>query len=154
MTAFHVVHSHLRRTSPGTVALPPSRQTERADDSASIESSLVSRSALITVWREVQLLPARQRIALLLGLRDESDSAITSLLIILGIATFKELANALEMSADELTSIWDQLPLPDTAIAERLDVTRQQVINLRKSARERLQRKRRAGEARPHVQAL
>lgn len=118
-------------------------RTEKSpvDETASIESSLVYRSALIEVWREVDLLPPRQRMALLLGLRDENGSAIASLLILLRIVTFDELAAAVELSSDELTSIWDDLPLPDLAIAERLGLTRQQVINLRKSARERLGRR-------------
>ena len=115
-------------------------RSERIDET-SIESSLVHRSALLEVWREIDLLPSRQRIALLLGLRDENGSPITSLLIHLRIVTFDELAAAVELSTDELAAIWDELPLPDLAIAERLDVSRQQVINLRKSARERLGRR-------------
>jgi DNA-directed RNA polymerase specialized sigma24 family protein len=114
---------------------------ERIDETASIESSLVYRSALTQVWREVDLLPPRQRIALLLGLRDENGSAIASLLILLRIATFDGLAAAVGLSSGDLAAIWDQLPLPDAVIAERLDLSRQQVINLRKSARERLGRR-------------
>lgn len=115
--------------------------TERVDETASTESSLVYRSALVEVWREIDQLPPRQRIALLLGLRDDNGSAIASLLILLRIVTFDELAAAVELSSEELAAIWDQLPLPDNAIAERLDLTRQQVINLRKSARQRLGRR-------------
>jgi hypothetical protein len=116
-------------------------RSERIDQTASIESSLVIRSALVEVWREVELLPPRQRIALLLGLRDETGSSVTSLLIHLRIVTFAALAAAVELSSDELSVIWDHLPLSDLAIAERLDLSRQQVINLRKSARERLGRR-------------
>jgi DNA-directed RNA polymerase specialized sigma24 family protein len=118
-----------------------STHNDGVDETASVESSLVYRSALIEVWREVDLLPPRQRVALLLGLRDENGSAITSLLILLRIVTFDQLAAAVELSRDELAQIWDQLPLPDMVIAERLDLSRQQVINLRKSARERLGRR-------------
>lgn len=114
---------------------------ERLDETASAESSLVYRSALVEVWREIDLLPPRQRIALLLGLRDENGSAITSLLVVLRIATFDQLAAAVEASPEDLAAIWDQLPLPDMVIAERLGLTRQQVINLRKSARDRLGRR-------------
>ena len=114
---------------------------ERIDETASVESSLVYRSALTEVWREIDLLPPRQRIALLLGLRDENGSPITSLLVVLRIAAFDELAAAVELSPEDLAAIWDQLPLPDLAIAERLELTRQQVINLRKSARDRLGRR-------------
>jgi hypothetical protein len=101
----------------------------------------VYRSALVEVWREIDLLPPRQRIALLLGLRDEDGAATVSLLIFLRIATLDEIAVAVELTREELTAIWDQLPLPDMVIAERLDLTRQQVINLRKSARHRLGRR-------------
>lgn len=114
---------------------------ERVDETVSAESSLVYRSALVEVWREIGLLPPRQRIALLLGLRDENGSALTSLLVLLRIATFDELAGAVELGRDELAALWDQLPLPDLVIAERLALTRQQVINLRKSARDRLGRR-------------
>ena len=116
-------------------------RSERIDETASAESSLVYRSALVEVWREVDLLPPRQRIALLLSLRDENGSAITSLLILLRIVTFDQLAAAVELSPEALAAIWDRLPLPDVAIAERLDLSRQQVINLRKSARDRLGRR-------------
>lgn len=138
MTAFHVIHAHFRRVHPERQQAVP---LERADETASVESSLVYRSALLEVWREIELLPPRQRVALLLGLRDENGSAIASLLILLRIATFDQLAAAVELSREELAAIWDQLPLPDQAIAEQLDLTRQQVINLRKSARDRLGRR-------------
>lgn len=114
---------------------------ERVDEAVSVESSLVYRSALAEVWREIDLLPSRQRIALLLGLRDENGSATVSLLIVLRIAAFDELAAAMELSPEELAALWDQLPLPDLVIAERLGLARQQVINLRKSARDRLGRR-------------
>jgi DNA-directed RNA polymerase specialized sigma24 family protein len=120
---------------------PQAAPGERIDETASVESSLVYRSALTEVWREIDLLPPRQRIALLLGLRDETGSAIMSLLVVLRIATFDELAAAVELGPEDLAAIWDQLPFPDTVIAERLGLTRQQVINLRKSARERLARR-------------
>ena len=137
VTAFNVVNAHFRRRVVPAEAEPP----ERIDETESIESSLIYRSALIEVWREIDLLPARQRVALLLGLRDENGSAIASLLILLRIATLDQLAAAVELSSEELTAIWDQLPLPDVVIAERLDLNRQQVINLRKSARDRLGRR-------------
>jgi DNA-directed RNA polymerase specialized sigma24 family protein len=123
------------------VTAAPAAPGERVDETASVESSLVYRSALTEVWREIDLLPPRQRIALLLGLRDENGSAIMSLLVILRIAAFDQLAAAMELSPEDLAALWDQLPLPDMVIAERLDLTRQQVINLRKSARERLGRR-------------
>jgi hypothetical protein len=39
---------------------------------------------------------------------------------------------------DALAALWNDLPLPDNALALRLGSPRQQVINLRMSARKRL----------------
>ena len=47
----------------------------------------------------------------------------------------------LEMPPGELVRIWNDLPLEDQRIGQRLGLDRQRVINLRKSARERLNRK-------------
>jgi hypothetical protein len=57
------------------------------------------------------------------------------------VASFEDLASALDITTDDLASLWNGLPLDDLTIAARLGVTRQQVINLRKSARERLERR-------------
>jgi len=143
VTAFNVVHAHFRRVQPERQRLVPAEAapSERIDETASVESALVYRSALMLVWREIDLLPPKQRVALLLGLRDENGSALTSLLILLRIVTFDEFAAAVELTPEELAALWDQLPLPDMVIAERLDLNRQQVINLRKSARDRLGRR-------------
>jgi DNA-directed RNA polymerase specialized sigma24 family protein len=76
-------------------------------------------------------LPVRQRMALLLTLeRDE--------LLLLGTVT--ELAHLLELPPGELSALWPTLPLADLALAERLGLTAKQVANLRKCARERIQR--------------
>jgi hypothetical protein len=45
------------------------------------------------------------------------------------------------MPVERLASLWNDLPIEDVEIAEHLGVTRQQVINLRKVARERLARR-------------
>jgi hypothetical protein len=45
------------------------------------------------------------------------------------------------LGAEEFANLWNELPLEDASIASLLGVTRQQVINLRKSARERLTRR-------------
>lgn len=89
------------------------------------------------LWSEILALPVRQRIALLLHLRDESRDTP---LVHLGVDG-AELAKALEMTEDELRVLWPDLPLDDNRIAARLGATRQQVINLRKCARERLARR-------------
>lgn len=93
------------------------------------------------VWNEVCQLPVLQRAALLLNLRDSRDGGVISFLPVLGIASKHELARLLEMRYEDFLGIWTELPLDDLRIAKLLGVTRQQVINLRKTARERLVRR-------------
>jgi RNA polymerase sigma factor (sigma-70 family) len=105
------------------------------------ESQLVSRRSLESLWSEVRNLPSPQRAALLLNLRSGGGDSPIVHLPIMGIATIRQIAEVLGIPAEEFAELWRQLPLDDQLIAQRLSLTRQQVINLRKSARERLRRK-------------
>jgi hypothetical protein len=53
----------------------------------------------------------------------------------------REIARVIELPALKLAELWKDLPLSDLVIAEMLGIPRQQVINLRKSARQRLGRR-------------
>ena len=53
----------------------------------------------------------------------------------------REIAVILEIDAVALAEIWGRLPLSDLEVAGKLGIQRQQVINLRKAARERLGRR-------------
>jgi len=99
------------------------------------------RGALERAWREIAILPPRQRAALLLHLREEDGGSGLARLVLAGIATLATLAEALELTPAALADLWPSLPLDDVRIAQRLGATRQQVINLRKSARARLSRR-------------
>jgi RNA polymerase sigma factor (sigma-70 family) len=112
-----------------------------ADPHELIDTELQRRTYLRRLWSEIRELQPRQRSALLLNLRDADGGDVVSVLPVSGIATMSEIANALSMSTDELATFWNDLPLDDITIANQLSVTRQQVINLRKSARERLARR-------------
>lgn len=90
------------------------------------------------MWREVQRLPRPQRVALLMSLRDHRGSPMLALFPLSGICLFQDVAAALEISARQLASIWNDLPYQDRQIGELLGCTQQQVINLRMSARKRL----------------
>lgn len=96
------------------------------------------RESLQLLWREICQLPRRQRVALLLNLRNPQGINIITLLPATGIATFEQIARTLEMPVVEFEQLWADLPLDDLRIAAYLGATRQQVINLRKTARERL----------------
>lgn len=93
------------------------------------------------LWAQIGELPRPQRVALLLNLRSGPNAPAAALLPVTGTATIAEIAETLGFGLEEFAAVWKSLPLEDLAIAERLGVTRQQVINLRKSARERLSRR-------------
>jgi RNA polymerase sigma factor (sigma-70 family) len=105
------------------------------------------RRFLVRVWDEVGELPVRQRIALLLNLRDATGAGLLWLLPITGVATVRQIARLLEIGDAEFAGLWGHLPLDDERIGQRLGCTRQQVINLRMAARKRLLN--RAGAADP-----
>jgi DNA-directed RNA polymerase specialized sigma24 family protein len=117
-----------------------------ADPRADVEAEVDQRLFLKWLWGEIVQLPLRQRMALLLNLRDEQGGGVAALLPGAGVASLRQIAAALEMADEEFARLWPRLPLDDTSIAELLGCARQQVINLRKCARERLARRRKALE--------
>jgi RNA polymerase sigma factor (sigma-70 family) len=106
-----------------------------------IEAELTRRSYLQRLWKEIEELPPRQRTALLLNLRDPDGGDCTRLFVLSGVATIRQIAQALDLPAERLAELWNDLPLEDAIIAQLIGVKRQQVINLRKCARERLARR-------------
>ena len=111
-----------------------------------IETELEERAYLQRVWAEICQLPLWQRMALLLNLRDSQGDDLLVVFTSGGIASLREIAKVLNIPAEHLAVMWNELPLNDAAIAGHLGTTRQQVINLRKSARERLARRLKAFE--------
>ncbi|MCY7376666.1 MAG: hypothetical protein LH472_11960 [Pyrinomonadaceae bacterium] len=103
-------------------------------------AALEHREHLRKVWAEIGELPLRHRAALLLNLKDRQGDALVWLFPILRVASVKQIAEILEFPPEEFAAVWRELPWEDTKIAERLNLTRQQVINLRQSARARLVR--------------
>lgn len=104
-------------------------------------SALEQREYLERLWRETLDLPQNQRTALLLNLRDSAGANALAFFVLLNIADATEIARAAGLTQCELNEIWCDLPLDDLTIAGRLGLTRQQIINLRKSARLRLARR-------------
>ena len=99
------------------------------------------RMFLQRLWEELQQLPLNQRSALLLNLKDPSGFGCITLFPATGVASVRQLAATLDISPEKFAEVWNELPLEDAKIAELLGLTRQQVINARKSGRERLARR-------------
>lgn len=112
-----------------------------ASSAAAADVELARREWLRSLWGQIGDLPLNQRIALLLNLRDSDGSCAVSLLVATGVASLTQIAQAVEYSPTDFAVLWRRLPLPDLEIAEILQLTRQQIINLRKCARERLARR-------------
>lgn len=117
---------------------------EDASEKSSEPDSLIqleSRGQLEALWKEICDLPLRHRIALLLNLRDRRGADALELFHLTRVAGIREIAKSLDFQPEEFASIWNKLPLDDAAIADHLGLKRQQVINLRQSARARLARR-------------
>jgi DNA-directed RNA polymerase specialized sigma24 family protein len=102
---------------------------------------LEQRQRLQTLWSEIRALLPQHRAALLLNLREAGGGNALALFIALGIATIDEVAAAAGLTVERLAEVWNRLPMDDSAIAEILGANRQQVINFRRTARERLARR-------------
>lgn len=116
-------------------------EQQLADSRPGVAAQTEQRFYLQRLWQEINQLPPRQRAALLLNLRDQHGTDILALLPATGIASLRQLAATLEMTAEVFAAVWNDLPLDDARIAAQIGITRQQMINLRKSARERLARR-------------
>jgi hypothetical protein len=117
------------------IAEPPHRP-EKADDD--IERTMIGREQLAQLWTEIRELPLKQRRALLLNLREDDGANALASFVAAKVTTLQELSAVVEL---DVAALWNSLPLPDREIAESLGLTRQQVINLRMSARRRLRRR-------------
>ena len=120
-----------------------------ASNENGVESDLDVRLSLRELWQDVALLSQRQRVALLLNLRDREGVEVLSLVIDTRTASMDDIARALEMPVGDLTAIWSELPLSDAVIARILAVSPQQVIKFRRLARERLRRLAKRREQQP-----
>ncbi len=112
-----------------------------ADSRPNLAEQVSRQQHLQRLWVEICALPVRQRAALLLNLKDGLGRGCIVLFQLTGVANLRQMAAAIEMPIEEFTSLWNDLPMEDAQIASLLNLTRQQVINLRKSARERLARR-------------
>jgi hypothetical protein len=120
--------------------------TASSESRAGVEQAIDRRLSLRRLWEEICQLPRRQRVALLLNLRDEQGRDVITLIPLTRTATVRQIAETLEIPVDDFAGMWSDLPMDDVTIAKLLGATRQQVINLRKTAKERLTRRMRTWE--------
>jgi hypothetical protein len=114
---------------------PSGEPKQFADASASPADDVAWREQLRWLWRCVQELSLRQRTAFILHMEDVKEFELH------GIASIRSVAGVLEITAEELAELWPDIPLDDLRIAARMNATRQQVINLRMVARDKIRRR-------------
>ncbi|HKS23697.1 MAG TPA: sigma-70 family RNA polymerase sigma factor [Thermoanaerobaculia bacterium] len=140
--AYNAVNDLFRQRHPDRRTVEATAEANDLPDTAPTPLvRLEQRADVRQLWREIQLLRPHQRAALLLNLRGDDGRNMVGLFVLIGIASIEDVAEALAMPIEELASLWNDLPLDDLGIAARLGLTRQQVINLRRSARDRLERR-------------
>lgn len=109
-----------------------------ADERRHIDCEVDRRMYLERLWGEISRMDTSRCAALLLNLKDAQGACAIELFLITGVTSFKQLADAIGQTEEWLATIWNRLPVDDRTIAAHLGVGRQQVINLRKVARQRL----------------
>jgi len=122
----------------GTWETAERKATAPTDDAT---ERLDRKRFLAKLWTEITELPVAQRAAILLNLRDDEGESAVVWLPASGVATIRQIAQALEIEPSEFAVMWRGLPMSDLEIASRLGLNRQQVINLRKAGRQRLGRR-------------
>lgn len=112
---------------------------------SSVVATLENRRLLSALWEEIRCLPERQRAALLLNLRDPVGNSAPDLFLLAANVCPAEFRRVATAGISGVETLWGELvsrlPLADDEIGALLDLPRQQVINLRKSARARLTRR-------------
>jgi DNA-directed RNA polymerase specialized sigma24 family protein len=91
------------------------------------------------MWKSICSLPVEHRRALMLNLKG-ADGGDIQLVDYLKLASREEIARCVEIPENQFEKLWPELPLDDNKIAQMSGATRQQVINWRSAARERLKR--------------
>jgi hypothetical protein len=138
---YHDVVALFARTISGGEPTATLENVDLREGAPSAFDQVESKQMAERLWQEIRELPLRQRIALLLNLREAGGGSAITLLTVTGLTSAEQLAELVGIQPIELAAIWNDLPLDDNTIAARLGATRQQVINLRKCARERLARR-------------
>jgi RNA polymerase sigma factor (sigma-70 family) len=114
------------------------------DPSARPDGPLERCEAFARIWEEIKRLPPREREAVCLLANDERGDDLIGALIDAGVASFYDLAEALNFPFERVIKLWWRMPLTREGLAAELGTTREK-LNLRyhrglKRLRERMTR--------------
>jgi len=137
----NLIYEVRRISEPVEVPSDETRPEKSLEYENNVLDCMEQSAFLKSLWEEIGRLPLRHRTALLLNLKSSRGDGLITLLPFIRVASIRQIAEMLEFPIEEFVKIWNDLPWDDWAIAGHPGLTRQQVINLRQSARATLRRK-------------
>jgi RNA polymerase sigma factor (sigma-70 family) len=111
---------------------------ELIDPSPAPDVHIEGREMLQQMWMEVRRLPTIQRTVVCFKFSDYSGEDFFHLILAAKIATLDELAEAFELTREELMKVGKQLPMDNAALAKYLGTNRQLVSKWHHRASKRL----------------
>jgi len=109
-------------------------------DNSSAQARLEGKDVLRRLWQALRELSTEQRDVFCLGFEDESGRDLFTVLLENEIVTFRELAEELDRSTDDIVRLWSKMPMDNKSIAEELKVSRGRVYQHRSRALEKLKK--------------
>ncbi len=105
---------------------------------AQFDLRLENQEMLRKLWDEIKKLPPHERDAVCLWHSNENGEDLWSLLHDAGVVTTSELISALNITSQELTKLWAQIPMGSKPLAKHLGASVSQVAKWRHRAYKRL----------------
>ncbi|HEU4833536.1 MAG TPA: sigma-70 family RNA polymerase sigma factor [Pyrinomonadaceae bacterium] len=93
----------------------------------SAESDLESHELLGRLWLSIKRLTPKQRDAFVLRFQDHDGRNLFTVLLAAGIVDWKDLAEAMDRSAEDLVRLWTQMPMDTATAANELRASRENV---------------------------
>lgn len=115
-------------------------ETRIADSTLHSSSRLEEQALLRSLWQALRELSAQQRDVFCFGFEDHAGRDLFTLLLEAEVMTFRELAQELGRSTEEIVGLWSKMPMDDEDIAVEMNTTRAQVYKWRFRALERLRK--------------
>ena len=120
-------------------------EEERREESVlatnvSFDDPLEARAVLTKLWATLAELPLNQRRTFILMTHDETGESLLHRLLRERIVTPRQIYKTLAFTREQLTSLWDQLPLDTARAAEEQGVTKEMIRKWRHRALQKLRK--------------
>jgi hypothetical protein len=113
--------------------------TQFPDHRTSVPDQIILADYLACLWRTMRTVLTQRQSAVIL-LDTKTQGKFLALFQLLGVATPQDLTALMGITVSRLSDLWDELPLGDEQIAGILQMSAPQVVQLRRAARQKLER--------------